>query len=229
MPAEFDHYAQSYESLHAASIRASGYGPSYFDRQKIRELHRVAEKDYSGNINFLDFGCGIGKSEPYIREYFPRATIHGADMSEESLKRAAERSKGLHIIFHHLAETVQFSPAILFDIIFVANVFHHIPAEEHVVTLAKLKTLLSPRGKLFVFEHNPWNPLTRHAFHTCEFDKGCTMISAPSFRKRARQGGFSSMVTNYTLFFPKALQALVPLEKYLTKLPAGAQYYVICS
>ncbi|MBT1712129.1 methyltransferase [Fulvivirgaceae bacterium PWU5] len=229
MSAEFDQYAKSYQELHASNIKASGYDPSYFDQQKIRELHRVAGKEYSGNINFLDFGCGIGKSEPHIRKYFPEAVIHGADPSQESLKQAAEKNKSVNVTYHYFAETAQFNPGISFDIIFVANVFHHIPATEHVATLAKLKSLLSPRGKLFVFEHNPWNPLTSHAFNTCEFDQGCVMIPAPAFRKKALAGGFAKIKTNFILFFPKALQAFVPLEKFLTKVPIGAQYYVICS
>lgn len=229
MSAEFDQYAKSYEELLASSIKASGYGPAYFDQQKIRELHRVAGKEYSGKINILDFGCGIGKSEPHIRNYFPEAVIHGADPSEESLKQAIERNKGVNVTYHHFTETAQLDPGITFDIIFVANVFHHIPTAEHVATLAKLKSLLSPRGKLFVFEHNPWNPLTRRVFETCEFDKGCFMIPAPEFRKKARQGGFTQIKTNFILFFPHALRAFVPLEKFLTNVPLGAQYYVICS
>lgn len=229
MSAEFDTYARSYETLHAASIKASGYDPSYFDQQKIRELHRIAGKQYQGAFNLLNFGCGIGKSEPYIRHYFEQCNIHSADTSGESLKRAAERNKELNITFHHITTLEQFNPGPLFDIIFVANVFHHIPADQHIPTLKKLKTLLSEQGRLFVFEHNPWNPLTRRAFNTCEFDKGCTMIASTLFKTMTRESGFSNIEVNYTLFFPKILKRLVPLEKYMTKLAAGAQYYVICS
>lgn len=229
MTAEFDKFANEYETLLSDNIKASGYEPFYFDEQKIKEVHRRTANEFTGNFNFLNFGCGVGKSEQFIRTYFPKCSIHSADVSTESLKVAAEKNKNIaDISFYHFENVVDFDPKRKFEIIFVANVFHHIPETLHEVTMSQLHKLLSPTGKLFIFEHNPINPLTRRAFDTCAFDQGCKMIPSGHLKALLKKAGFKKVEINYTLFFPKFLQRLVFLEKYLTFLPIGAQYYALC-
>lgn len=227
MSAEFDKYAEQYDTLLSDSIKASGYDASYFDEQKVREVHRVLKKESALPLTIMNFGCGTGKSEKYIRKYFPNSSIHSADVSEESLKLAAERNQNIkEITFHHFNDVTQFNPGVEFDIIFVANVFHHIPEELHATTLKQLRKLLKTTGKLFIFEHNPLNPLTRNAFATCEFDHGCKMIPSGKLKKLAREAGFAKPTINFTLFFPGFLKKLTFLEPYLSFFPLGAQYYL---
>ena len=83
------------------------------------------------------------------------------------------------------------------------------------------------RGRLFVFEHNPLNPLTRHAVNTCAFDEHAKLVLAPAMRRRALEAGFPSATVRYRIFFPNALRRLRPLETKLAWLPLGAQYYVM--
>lgn len=61
---------------------------------------------------------------------------------------------------------------------------------------------------LLLFEHNPWNPLTRHAVANCPFDENAVLISAPEMRKRLRTAGFRNVRIDYRLFFPGFLSAL---------------------
>ena len=77
-----------------------------------------------------------------------------------------------------------------------------------------------------MFEHNPLNPLTRHAVNTCVFDEHAELVLAPTMRRRARDAGFAAADVRYRIFFPHALRVLRPLEPSLTWLPLGAQYYV---
>lgn len=229
MTAEFDKFATEYDALLSDSIKSSGYRPDYFDEQKIKEVHRRVASDLPARFNFLNFGCGIGKSEVYIRRYFPESAIHSADVSAESLNVAREKNKNLEgISFHHFEDVQKFDPGVKFDIIFVANVFHHIPASLHEITMSQLRVLLSPTGRLFIFEHNPINPLTRNAFDKCVFDKGCRMIPAKELKCKLKLAGFNDVEINYTLFFPGFLKRFVGLEKYLVSLPIGAQYYAVC-
>jgi hypothetical protein len=39
--------------------------------------------------------------------------------------------------------------------------------------------------------------------------------------------GFARVAVKHRIFFPHALRGLRPLEKYMTWLPFGAQYYVV--
>ena len=79
---------------------------------------------------------------------------------------------------------------------------------------------------MFLFEHNPHNPLTRWVFERCPFDVDAQMLSLRSALSLARQARFSAEQHGYTLFFPRPLAWLRGLDPYLKALPLGAQYYV---
>ena len=52
----------------------------------------------------------------------------------------------------------------VFDIALAACVFHHIPGTEHIALLQEIHRVLSREaGRLFLYEHNPLNPLSLHA------------------------------------------------------------------
>lgn len=81
-------------------------------------------------------------------------------------------------------------------------------------------------GSLYVFEHNPLNPATRHIFNTCPLDKNARMISASSTRSMMDRAGFTNLKIYYTLFFPQILKYLRPLERIMRFIPFGGQYLV---
>ncbi|MES2140383.1 MAG: class I SAM-dependent methyltransferase [Bacteroidota bacterium] len=228
--AEFDHFADDYDDLLKKSITASGFEPTYFDEHKIKTIY----DDYISNSKFdnsklqiLNFGCGIGKSEKFINKYFIDSVICSVDVSEKSINTAKEKNKQFKNIEFIKFDTVEdLKLNTKFDIIFVANVFHHIPEDLHLPTLKYLRLLLSSNGYLYVFEHNPKNPLTRKVFETCEFDIGCKMISPALFIKMCADAGYSTIIRRYILFFPKIFAVLSRLEKNLKWCPLGAQYYI---
>jgi SAM-dependent methyltransferase len=225
---DFDDYADNYESLVKDNIKASGFHPCYFDEHKIRTLVSDFGAIPSGKtVRFLNFGCGIGKSARYIYKYLPQSEVISVDISKESIERARKRNKDIPNVtyqhFNHVSELKYDQP---FDIIFAANVFHHVPDDQRLPILEHLRTLLSPNGYLYIFEHNPINPLTKAAFNTCEFDQGCEMIPARDMCENIRKAGFKKVDTNYIVFFPKPLSVFIPYERYLNWLPIGAQYYI---
>jgi hypothetical protein len=83
-------------------------------------------------------------------------------------------------------------------------------------------------GMACVFEHNPFNPLTVHAVDTCPFDEHACLIRAKVMRRRFADAGFAGH-TRYRIFFPHLLGFLRPLERFMTWLPLGAQYYIVAS
>jgi hypothetical protein len=80
---------------------------------------------------------------------------------------------------------------------------------------------------LAIFEHNPVNPVTRYIVASCPFDENAVLIPAPVFAQRQREAGFRDIRTAFTGFFPGPLRALRPLERFMTPLPVGAQYYTL--
>ena len=228
--ADFDHFADEYEKLHRDSIKGSGFDPSYFDEHKIKIVYNdfyANKKNGTKNLQILNFGCGIGKSEKFINTYFDNCTICSLDVSEKSIIVAKEKNKhsnNIEFIKYDVIEELNLNGK--FDIIYVANVFHHIPEELRLNILKHLKLFLSSTGYLYIFEHNPKNPLTRKVFETCEFDIGCKMIPPSLFIQMCTTAGYKIIIRRYILFFPKIFSFLSNFEKYLKWCPIGAQYYI---
>lgn len=223
--AEFDAVAGSYTEQHARSIKLSGEGVDYFARYKIEDAYRVAKKRGVQVRHILDFGSGIGNSLQPMREHFPEAQITCLDVSSQSLDLCRTKlSKGVDFRTYNGSEM----PADLgsFDLIFSACVFHHIPEEAHISLLRQLRRGLRPDGVFILFEHNPWNPLTRHAVSNCPFDENAVLIPAPEMRRRFKAAGFKDTQVNFRVFFPGPLAALRMIEPALVQLPIGAQYFV---
>ena len=226
--AEFDRFADEYDAMHRANIRVSGEGPEFFARYKIEDMAAVWKRCHPTRTveRILDFGGGIGTSAPYLSQLFPKATTTLADVSARSLDIAAAR----HI---PRIETLLFDGAKLpladgsHDTAMAACVFHHIPEDEHVALMAEIRRVLRPDGLFFVFEHNPWNPLTRRAVDTCPFDENAVLISGPELRRRMAAAGFAQVDLSWRIFVPGALRALRPLERWLAWLPLGAQYRAV--
>ncbi len=225
--AEFDKFADEYLSTHAANVRLSGEGPDYFARYKIEAVRRRwSALGRPEPRAILDFGTGIGNSLPHLAELFPDARITGLDVSERSLAVAEHRYPGVAELVRYDGDDIPLRPA-RFDLIFSACVFHHIEAQEHVALFSKLRALARPGGAMAIFEHNPVNPVTRYIVATCPFDENAVLIPAQELRRRQSQAGFKDVQVRYTGFFPGSLKALRPLERYMSALPMGAQYYTL--
>jgi SAM-dependent methyltransferase len=223
--AEFDKFAEEYRALHAANIRWSGERPEYFAEYKIRDIAEELARDKVVARRALDFGAGVGYSVPFFARHLPAARVTCLDVSRKSLEVGAARHGDAAEFEHFDGRRIPHGDG-TFDVALASCVFHHIPHDEHVALLAELKRVLAPGGRLFVFEHNPLNPLTRHAVNTCAFDEHARLVHAPTMRRRVRAAGFAAPEVRYRIFFPHALRALRPLERRLRWLPLGAQYYV---
>lgn len=226
---KFDKYAGSYETLHEENIRITGFSPSYFDEFKVRAVYDYL-KSLSREakvLNFLNFGCGIGKSEVFIKRYLPNSKVFSIDVSGESIEAAKKRNNRLQNVFFEVfdGQSIPFDKK--FDVIFAANVFHHIDFEKHLSILKNLHECLGNCGALFLFEHNPLNPLTRYAVKTCEFDQDARLLNPVYTGRILSASGFVWKRLQFTIFFPKFLSSLIPLEKYLRYVPFGAQYYYV--
>jgi ubiquinone/menaquinone biosynthesis C-methylase UbiE len=229
--AEFDKFADEYYAMHAASIGASGEGPEYFAEYKIQDIASECDqliRQANAPIRIIDFGAGIGGSVPYVHKYFSNVDLTCLDLSERSLEVAEKR-------FPSQARFVTFDGAHLpfpddhFDISYAMCVFHHIDHAEHVSLLRELRRVIRPGGRLFIFEHNPYNPLTVRVVNQCPFDENAHLVRGGEMRQRMLAAGFAIAKIRYRIFFPNALRALRPLEKVLTWLPLGGQYYSMCT
>ena len=225
--AEFDKFADEYRALHAENIRISGENPEYFAEYKIADIAaELAREGVAAPRTALDFGAGVGYSVPFFKRHLPSARVTCLDVSRKSLDVGTARHGGSAEFRHFDGARI---PCLdnTFAVALASCVFHHIEHAEHVALLAEIRRVLEPGGRLFVFEHNPLNPLTRYAVNTCAFDEHARLMPAWTMRRRMRAAGFHDVRARYRIFFPHALRGLRPLEQSLTWLPLGAQYYVV--
>jgi ubiquinone/menaquinone biosynthesis C-methylase UbiE len=223
--AEFDKVAAQYRSMHAANIKITGEDPEYFAEYKVIDIaNELAQRVPRPRV--LDFGAGIGNSVPFFRRHLPGSRVTCLDVSRKSLEIGSELHGEQAEFTHYDGITIPYETA-TFDVALASCVFHHIDHAEHVAQLREIRRVLKPGGMLCLFEHNPLNPLTRHAVNTCPFDENAVLIGAPTMRRRVRDAGFGNARVKYRIFFPHFLRTLRPLEPKLTWLPLGAQYYVL--
>ena len=226
--AEFDKFADAYLDTCARNIRASGETPDFFARYKVADVRAEVDRAASGleRLKILDFGSGVGASIPSFRALFPNAKMICADVSRQSLDIARSRFPGAAEYVELHSNRLPFDDD-SFDLVFTACVFHHIDQAEHPVLVSELRRVLKRNGLCFIFEHNPWNPLTVRAVNTCAYDEDARLVGGPRMRQLVRAAGFVSARLVYRIFFPHFLAILRPLERLMTKLPLGAQYYVV--
>jgi len=223
---EFDHFAKHYREIHTKNLKITAKDSHYFSEHKIQIVKENEKKDA---INFLDFGCGDGNSAIHFSNYFPNSTYNGIDISSESINVAKsfatnntnfQTFDGMNIPFEDNT----------FDVIFTACVFHHIDFKLHQNLFKEIYRVLKQGGKFYIFEHNPWNPVTRHMVNTCPFDEDAVLLN-PIYTKKTLNKIFKKSIINFILFFPrhKLFKLFIKLERLLTKIPFGGQYYVIAT
>jgi SAM-dependent methyltransferase len=218
MPAaKFDEYAQSYDHLHNRNLAASGEPLEYFSAYKRECLERLGA---SADGPVLDFGCGIGNVTQALVDGFHE--VHGYDPSSESLKVAQTRVPQAR--FH---DDITRVPDAHFSSAVVSGVLHHIPRAERLPALAQVRSKLKPDGRLFVFEHNPLNPLTRQAVRMCPFDDDADLLWPWQAKTLLKTAGFRDVRLDFIVFFTRQLARLRPLEPSLRWLPLGAQMLVV--
>jgi SAM-dependent methyltransferase len=223
--AEFDRYANAYTDLVRTGIRASGEEPSYFAAMKARYMaDLLGDHTCNSPLDVLDFGCGIGNSIPHLREAFPASRLHGVDPSGEST-RLASAAHADATFSTNTDEALPYADG-SFDVVQVACVFHHIRPSDRLNWMREIHRVLKPGGHIFVFEHNVLNPVTVKAVRESPVDQDAVLLPRHELLRLVRGSSFRQIGSQYTVFFPRLLALLRPLEPVMGWIPFGAQYVV---
>ena len=217
---DFDDFAHDYKEIIDKQISFFQIGSDYFAKYKVSVVKRLLQHKPK---NILEFGCGIGGNIKYLLKTFPFAAVTGCDLSQKSLSVAAQDNPDAEFC---MLPKIATPDSTKFDLIFVANVFHHISPQERGDTIDLLKHLTTPDGEIFLFEHNPYNPVTRHLVNTCPFDADAKLLKPKEIISLLERAGFSIIRRDFILFFPSALRLLRPIERHLSFIPLGGQYVV---
>ncbi len=160
---DFDSYAGNYRSTHTANIKISGADSFYFAEMKVKLLQQFEENI---PLKILDVGCGDGTTEVFMNKHFPAWEITAIDVSEKSIVEAKNKKIIKTDFKIYNGNTIPSSNK-NFDMIFMAGVLHHIDFRLHNGFVKEISRVLKQDGRFYLFEHNPFNPLTRHLVSTC--------------------------------------------------------------
>jgi SAM-dependent methyltransferase len=224
MNSEFDRHRQTYRAEIERSIGFVGQDLDFFTESKARSLLDVTERHLGspGRLAALDVGCGPGLTDRFLAGRF--ASLHGVDVSEGLLDDAA-RANPWATYTGYDGRRLPF-PDETFDVTFAISVVHHLRPADRSTFAREMARVTRPRGLGVVFEHNPYNPLTRMAVARCDFDHGAILSPPRAVRKLLLWNGMRPVEARYILFFPWRGAAFAAIERRIGWLPLGAQYLV---
>lgn len=215
----FDEYTDNYNQLLSESTNFFSPNEKYFARYKVDVVKNYINLPSQSKI--LEYGCGIGRNISFLATSFPHSIIHGSDISEVGLEYARKLNPNVYF-FNENDKSI---PSVQYDLIFVAGVFHHIAPEMRNYVIDAIYKRLKPGGDIFIFEHNPFNPITKRIVDRCPYDEDAILLRPSELRSRFTNARFEIIKQSYCLFIPPSLVFMLPLEKYLQWLPLGGQYW----
>jgi SAM-dependent methyltransferase len=213
----FDQYSSDYKHYINDSIDKFDKNLSYYHESKIEITKNRAIRNPK---NILDFGCGVGTMIPHMKKKFKKSKIYVFDESKDSLKFLKNK-------YPFVSCLKKMNGNIKFDLIFLSGVIHHIDRSMRKRILKKIYSSLKSAGKLIIFEHNPYNPLTNIVVKNCEFDRDAQLIKKKELINICENVSFKVDDSAYVYFFPTSMKKFKVLEKYLEWFFLGAQYFCI--
>jgi ubiquinone/menaquinone biosynthesis C-methylase UbiE len=149
---------RSFHDQWAASIAVDGIRVAdYFEAATAPENRFILQhlEDVKGK-RLLDLGCGAGENSVYFAQKGAQcvATDYSPGMVEKALKLAAANGVEIEARTMNAAE-IDF-PDNSFDIVYAANLLHHLPEPE--VVIREMHRVLKPGGKACFWDplrHNP--------------------------------------------------------------------------
>jgi SAM-dependent methyltransferase len=217
---DFDDVAGSYEQLVDRSIAFAGRGHDFYLEAKAEALLELVRRRLGdpADVRALDVGCGDGLFDAHLRAL---GALVGVDPSGAMIERA--RRLNPHGEYEVADGTALPQSDGEFDLVFAVCVLHHVPPESRDTFAHELRRVTRPGGLAVVFEHNPYNPLTRLAVARCAFDEDAELLRLAETRRRLASAGLRVVDQAYVLFVPWRARRL---ERAVSRVPLGAQYYV---
>jgi 2-polyprenyl-3-methyl-5-hydroxy-6-metoxy-1,4-benzoquinol methylase len=227
--AEFDKHAASYDGGIDDPIKGKLGSPDDYIAVKARWLMRREPALRTGEFNLLDYGCGVGDLMRVLAGLGARANFTGCDVSSGMLAEVGTRwpaSQGAApATAPQDGARTPFADG-QFHVVTISAVLHHVPPAERTAVYAELGRILKPGGRIYVFEHNPRNPLVRHVVARTPIDANAILLDAREVREGLLAAHRYEIETDYLMFVPPGITFLRGIDRALAWLPLGAQYAV---
>jgi SAM-dependent methyltransferase len=229
--AEFDNYAAGYDAgMDNPLKRMLGSSPEDYLRVKIDWLlddlcRRPLRCAGSRAPKLLEYGCGHGLFLKVLSDKGFAGHLTGCDVSREMLNQAQHTWSGrTPPDFLLISANETKLPNATWDVVILCAVLHHIEPAQRAATYRTVYQALKPGGRVYVFEHNPLNPVTTYVVKRTPIDQNAILLRAREVEHGLCDAGFRDLGVCYQMFFPPRLRFLRGLERLMTWLPLGGQY-----
>jgi SAM-dependent methyltransferase len=109
---------------------------------------------------------------------------------------------------------------------FTICVMHHVPPQAWAGFVAEMRRVLRKGGLALVFEHNPYNPFTMRVVNRCPFDENAVLLKQSQIASLFEAAGFTEIEVRSILNFPTFGSLTRSIDRFVGKLPTGAQYFL---
>ena len=200
----------------------TGRNSAFYARRKVEVLEEIVRPALGPlqGLSLLDVGCGTGTTDQVLAPRVRR--LHGVDVSEEMLVEAQQNVPGAQFSWYD-GETLPFDDG-AFDVVVAMCVLHHVPPSERRTVVSEMVRVSRRAGVVAVFEHNPYNPLTRHAVNTCELDRDAVLLPPRETIELLHESADIEPEYRHYLFSPLGGAIGCSLDRHLKKVPLGGQY-----
>lgn len=221
---DFNETKNSYRDQIEQSISFSGKGLDYFTEVKADYLKKIIAEELPSihTPKLLDVGCGHGYIHPRLVEAGFR--VSGVEVASEVLPYA-ERANPAVDYQSYDGHTLPFADH-TFDVVLTICVMHHVPPQNWQGFVNEALRVLKPGGLFVVFEHNPYNPLTRYVVASNAIDDDAVLLPPRTTSNLLTKAGFTHIVSRSILFTPFSSRLFKWMDEKLGRLPLGAQYYL---
>jgi len=197
---------------------------TYFHDLKADSVLRLASTHLRGarirDLRVLEIGCANGGLMRRLERHFE--DVWGCDPSAAILRQAGRKAMRMPTPTHIPV------PDRSYDIAVCACVYHHVSPDMWSSHLAEIGRVLRQDGLLIIFEHNPYNPLTRLVVRRCPIDESAVLVPRRKMVKAITKAGFQQLRSFYYLFFPQRIhKKLRRLDRYLSITRLGGQYCIV--
>jgi ubiquinone/menaquinone biosynthesis C-methylase UbiE len=219
---DFDAHARRYEEAVDQSVSFTRRNSAFYASRKVEVLEEILGPEVGPlqGLSVLDVGCGTGTTDRVLTPRVGR--LYGVDVSEEMLAHARINVPDAHFSWYD-GEKLPF-PDETFDAVTAICVLHHVPISGRFKLVSEMARVAHPEGVVAIFEHNPLNPLTRHAVNSCELDYDAVLLRSRETLELLREAvGSEPRLCNY-LFSPLGGPVGLAIDRGLQRLPLGGQY-----